>query len=113
MSHFYFLPGVSGTHLKEEVDKVRVLLQFGTDYTKELNLLVLCGSSQHLPTQADQFLTEECHSKTRGKKRQLHNPSFKNFNLKETENKNMQRITVYLYRSVDIDVWQERLTNVC
>lgn len=44
------------THLKEKVDKVGVLLEFGTDYTKELDLLIFCGSSQNLATQADQFL---------------------------------------------------------
>lgn len=65
-----FLLGGLATYLKEEVDKVRVLLQFGTDYTKELNLFVFCGSSQHLPTQTDQFLTEECHRKNK-----LHNLS--------------------------------------
>lgn len=51
-------PGAIATHLKEEVDKVGVLLQFGTDYTEELNLLIFCRSSQHLATQTDQFLTK-------------------------------------------------------
>lgn len=62
-SSTFFLPGVIATHLKEKVDKIWVLLQFGTDYTKELNLFIFCRSSQHLPTQTDQFLTEECHKK--------------------------------------------------
>lgn len=39
------------SHLKEEVNKVWVLLQFGTDDTEELNLFIFSGSSQHLPTQ--------------------------------------------------------------
>lgn len=53
---------IIATHLKEEVDKVWVLLQFGTDYTKELYLFIFCRSSQHLPTQTNQFLTEQFHS---------------------------------------------------
>lgn len=63
---FALLGGVV-TYLEEEVNKVWILLQFGTDYTKELDLFVFCGSSQHLPAQMDQFLTEECHRKKRKK----------------------------------------------
>lgn len=48
---------VTLTNLKEKVHKIWVLLQFGTDYTKELNLFIFCRSSQHLPTQTHQFLT--------------------------------------------------------
>lgn len=54
-----FLAAIKLAHLKEEVDQVWVLLQFGTDYTKELNLLVFCGSRQNLATQTDQFLREK------------------------------------------------------
>lgn len=53
------LAAIKLAHLKEEVDQVWVLLQFGTDYTKELNLLVFCGSRQNLATQTDQFLREK------------------------------------------------------
>lgn len=56
---FFFLTGIIATHLKEEVDKVWVLLQFGTDYAKELNLFIFCRGSQHLPTQTDQFLRKK------------------------------------------------------
>lgn len=55
----FFLPDIIATHLKEEVDKVWVLLQFGTDYTKKLNLFIFCRSSQNFPTQTNKFLTEE------------------------------------------------------
>lgn len=47
----YFSLGNEETHLEEEVNEVWVLLQFGTDYTEELNLFIFCRSSQHLPTQ--------------------------------------------------------------
>lgn len=57
----FFSCRIEETHLKEEVDEVRVLLQFGTDYTQELNLLIFCRSSQHLPTQPYQFLCKESH----------------------------------------------------
>lgn len=53
---FHFMLVSKITHLKEEVDKVGVLLEFGTDYTKELDLLIFCGSRQNLATQTDQFL---------------------------------------------------------
>lgn len=42
--------GKMTTYLKEEVDKIWVLFQFGTNYTKELNLFIFCRSSQHVPT---------------------------------------------------------------
>lgn len=65
---------VIATHLEEEVDKVWVLLQFGTDYTEELNLFVFCRSSQHISTQTDQFLSKEFHSDMGKKvKDKLHN----------------------------------------
>lgn len=53
---FHFILASKITHLKEEVDKIGVLLEFGTDYTKELDLLIFCGSSQNFATQTDQFL---------------------------------------------------------
>lgn len=59
---FHFILPSKITHLKEEVDKVGVLLEFGTDYTKELDLLIFCGSSQNLATQTDQFLRGKTNS---------------------------------------------------
>lgn len=53
MNELIFLLCIAATHLEEEVDKVRVLLQLGTDYAQELNLFIFCRSSQHLPAQTD------------------------------------------------------------
>lgn len=47
------------TYLQEEVDQVRVLLEFGTDYAQELDLFVFRGGRQNLAAQADQFLRGE------------------------------------------------------
>lgn len=72
------------TYLEEEVDKVWILLQFGTDYTKELDLFIFCGSSQHLPTQMDQFLKEECYRK----KKELPVTGLKERNVKKKKKTN-------------------------